>query len=80
MDWKDEAACRDMDTDAFLKEDPWCLEICAGCQVKVECLKYGLTTDSQGIWGGTTTHDRQDFRQRKTLLDGQIQVVWDTLT
>ena len=68
-----------MDSDAFMQEDTWCLKVCLKCVVRLDCLKYGLITDSQGIWGGTTTEERIDFRQRKTLLDGEIRVVWETL-
>lgn len=79
MDWKDDAACRDMDTDGFILEDPWCLDICSACPVRLPCLKYALVTDSAGIWGGTTEENRVTLRQRKTLLDGEIEIVWEML-
>jgi WhiB family transcriptional regulator, redox-sensing transcriptional regulator len=40
--------------------------ICAGCQVRRECLEYALAHDQvYGIWGGTTPEDRQRARRRK---------------
>jgi len=33
--------------------------ICAGCPVRNECLAFALRTGQvDGIWGGTTTHER----------------------
>lgn len=43
--------------------------ICTTCPVKKQCLEYGITTNSFGVWGGITLqgrHDRYDSRD-KTL-------------
>ena len=40
--------------------------ICAGCQVRQECLEFALAHDQvYGIWGGTTPQDRQRARRRQ---------------
>lgn len=33
--------------------------ICAGCEVRSECLDYAIVFDMEGIWGGTTTGWRE---------------------
>lgn len=50
-------ACAGTDTDAFFSRKPdvmaWCLRICAGCEVWLDCLAGALAHDEQwGIWGG----------------------------
>jgi WhiB family transcriptional regulator, redox-sensing transcriptional regulator len=40
--------------------------ICAGCQVRRECLEYAMSTgESHGIWGGTTPEDRTRVRRQE---------------
>lgn len=37
--------------------------ICSLCQVRKECLKYGMSfKKSRGIWGGLTTEERHQLR------------------
>ena len=39
--------------------------ICAGCEIRRECLKYALDAGPvQGVWGGMTEAERQLLRQR----------------
>jgi len=41
-------------------------KICAGCEVRLECLKYAVEADEQhGIWGGVSRRER--IRLRKTM-------------
>jgi WhiB family transcriptional regulator, redox-sensing transcriptional regulator len=73
--WRSSAACRSADPDLFFplsragaadKQIARAKMICAGCQVRQECLEFALTQDqSYGIWGGTTPEDRQRARRRK---------------
>lgn len=37
--------------------------ICQGCPVINECLQEALRDELQGIWGGTTTQDRERIKQ-----------------
>jgi WhiB family redox-sensing transcriptional regulator len=37
---------------------------CSECPYKLRCLEYALRNeDLQGIWGGTTEHERRKFRR-----------------
>ncbi|HEX9520771.1 MAG TPA: WhiB family transcriptional regulator [Streptosporangiaceae bacterium] len=39
--------------------------ICAGCQVRQECLGYALATDRvDGVWGDTSEEERQLLRSQ----------------
>lgn len=63
------------------------LECCAGCPVRLECLReacagFLLPTDGKkgeifGCWGGTTLEDRR--RVRHLPLDEQVEVLEATL-
>jgi hypothetical protein len=59
-DWKADAACRGFPTDWWFPDKhastaPTVLAaeaICSRCPVAAECLSYGLSYGSHGIWGG----------------------------
>lgn len=38
--------------------------LCAQCEVKAECLSFAMSTAVDGIWGGTTAKEREEFRRR----------------
>jgi WhiB family redox-sensing transcriptional regulator len=40
--------------------------VCGRCVVRQDCLDYALDQgpDLQGIWGGTTSHERKNRRRR----------------
>jgi WhiB family redox-sensing transcriptional regulator len=68
--WREEAACRDEDTDIFFPltdEDAGpALEICASCPVREECLEFALITrQDDGVWGGLTETQRRRLRRRR---------------
>lgn len=70
-DWRDDAACRGMDTRLFFPERDGkaakvaaaAKAVCAGCPVKAECLAYCLAMPGYdgrfGIWGGTGEKQRR---------------------
>jgi hypothetical protein len=65
--WQAEAACRDHDMNAFFPHGPGISpeihEICAGCLVFVECLKFALADPSlKGVWAGTSERKRGRMR------------------
>jgi WhiB family redox-sensing transcriptional regulator len=74
-DWRSAGACVSADPDLFFpistkgpgeKQVSRAKMICAGCQVRRECLDFAMTNDlSYGIWGGSTPEDRQRERRRK---------------
>jgi WhiB family redox-sensing transcriptional regulator len=77
--WKDKAACADMDSDLFMSDQDEAIKACQKCPVRGPCLEYALDTDSDGVWGGTTLPQRGHLRRRQFLLDGEIEVVWEVL-
>jgi WhiB family redox-sensing transcriptional regulator len=71
-DWRDEAACLDMDREIFFpigEEGRQTLPakvICAGCPVREFCLDWALLNGAEfGIWGGLTSRERRDYLIRR---------------
>ena len=67
MTWRELAACRDVDTAVFFdyseKGIETAKEVCAGCEVRQECLDARLAElEPQdldfGVWGGMTPAER----------------------
>ena len=62
-DWIERAACRgrtDVDFDGPMAW-PEAIDLCGGCPVRVECLRWALDRHPDhdyGILAGTTAHDR----------------------
>lgn len=73
MSWRDEAACRGMDTESFfpvggtgpaLEQAEQAKAVCAGCPVSAQCLEWALATrQGAGIWGGKTEDERRTLRR-----------------
>jgi WhiB family transcriptional regulator, redox-sensing transcriptional regulator len=73
-DWRDQAACRDVDPELFFpvgNAGPALLQIgqakqvCAGCPVRAPCLDWALDSGKEaGVWGGTSEHERRALRSR----------------
>ena len=71
LDWKAEAACRDLDTSIFFPDSELdaapALEVCASCPVREACLEFALLTrQHDGIWGGETETGRRRIRRRRS--------------
>lgn len=69
-DWRDEAACRGVDTNTFFpvtdEEAGAAKEICASCPVRETCLEFALATrQDDGVWGGLTETERRRLRRRR---------------
>ncbi len=78
MDWRDYAACRDVDPDLFfplgtsgasLFQIEEAKQICRTCPVCGPCLRWALESGDDGVWGGTTEDERRQHRQLRTLND-----------
>lgn len=76
-DWRAAGACLSADPDLFFpiatgtaaaaKQISKAQRICAGCQVRQECLDFAMRTgEMNGIWGGTTPEERIRVRRRHT--------------
>ena len=66
--WREAGACASADPDLFFpisaagkgaEQIARAQRVCAGCQVRRECLDFALATgETEGIWGGTTPDER----------------------
>ena len=77
MTWRDFAACRDTDTEAFFAVTPGgsrhdheeaardrasAKRVCRVCPVATECLEWAVKHGEHGVWGGTDENDRRRMR------------------
>lgn len=67
-DWQENALCAQTDPEAFFPEKGGSTReakrICAGCEVRAECLEYALANDERfGIWGGLSERERRRLRR-----------------
>jgi WhiB family redox-sensing transcriptional regulator len=78
MDWRDYAACRDVDPDMFfplgtvgasLPQIERAKRVCRVCPVSGPCLRWALDHGDDGVWGGTTEEERRRRRQPRTLAE-----------
>jgi WhiB family redox-sensing transcriptional regulator len=76
MPWTFEgASCWGIDTDFFFpeantvtEENKKAKKICSGCIVKQDCLTYALHYRVSGIWGGTSTKERERIRKQLNII------------
>lgn len=75
-DWRDHAACRDVDPDLFFPIGPSgqsllqideAKQICRTCPACAPCLRWALDSGSAGVWGGTTEDERRTLRRQIRL-------------
>jgi WhiB family redox-sensing transcriptional regulator len=69
QEWQERALCAQTDPEAFFPEKGGSTReakrICAGCEVRAECLEYALTFDERfGIWGGLSERERRRLKRR----------------
>lgn len=71
--WRDDAACRGIDTEAFYpvqgESDGPAKAVCARCPVRGECLTESFEHRSFGVWGGMN-RDQRDRVRRAHGRDG----------
>lgn len=69
LDWQADALCREVDAgETFFPErgepNVDAKRICAGCEVRAECLAFALAQDIRfGIWGGMSERERTRLRR-----------------
>lgn len=71
MPWAADAACVGTDPELFFPDDHaskydtrTVRQVCAGCDVRLQCLDYALTTGQEyGVWGGLTATQRRPLRR-----------------
>jgi WhiB family redox-sensing transcriptional regulator len=74
MDWRNVAACRDVDPELFFpigNTGPALLQIdeakqvCARCKVNEACLQWALESgQDSGVWGGLSEDERRSLKRR----------------
>jgi len=69
-DWTERANCRDWPTpddwfpvERSVKAPPEMVAVCSACPVATECFRFAMENQMEGIWGGTTSAQRQ-YRRR----------------
>ncbi|GAA2816703.1 hypothetical protein GCM10010470_60200 [Saccharopolyspora taberi] len=69
QEWQERALCAQTDPEAFFPEKGGSTReakrICAGCEVRSECLEYALEHDERfGIWGGLSERERRKLKRQ----------------
>lgn len=77
-DWRNKAACRDMDSDLFFPttrgEERLALKTCSTCPVIHECARYAAELalingyPLQGIWGGINRSKSNNHMNNETEM------------
>ncbi|MEV7194132.1 WhiB family transcriptional regulator [Streptomyces sp. NPDC093510] len=74
MKWLERAACTEEDPELFFpvgttgpaaRDTAAAKEVCAHCEVRVQCLAWALKAgEAAGVWGGTCAEERAALRRR----------------
>ena len=77
-DWRSLSACRDTDPELFFPlsaggpgqtQIASAKAVCAGCQVRPDCLRFALRSGQEfGVWGGTSEDERLAMRRAQLVL------------
>jgi WhiB family redox-sensing transcriptional regulator len=75
MKWRAKAACLDQNSELFfplgssgsaLDQIERAKAVCAGCEVRADCLNWALETNQDaGIWGGLSEDERRTLRRSR---------------
>jgi WhiB family redox-sensing transcriptional regulator len=69
--WRRHGACFGLDLALFFPERGISADaaqaVCADCSVKEPCLEWGLYHEKEGIWGGTSAHQRKVMRRQRGI-------------
>ena len=85
MDWRHEAACREVDPELFFpigNTGPALLQIdeakqvCRRCSVMDECLRWAIDSGQDaGVWGGMSEDERRALKRRTVRLRARAHVL-----
>jgi WhiB family redox-sensing transcriptional regulator len=85
MEWVHRARCKDEDPELFFPvgtTGPAAAQIdsakavCAGCDVRLQCLEWALSTGQDaGVWGGTSEEERRSIRRARRRQTASTQHV-----
>lgn len=70
--WQEQANCLGVDPDLFFPERGASTKeakgVCAGCEVRLDCLEYALSNGEKfGIWGGLSERERRRLRRQRAM-------------
>lgn len=72
-DWRHEAACQHVDPDLFFPigagpaaaaREREAKQVCNLCPVRQSCLQWAISTNVDGVWGGTSEQERRSLSRR----------------
>jgi WhiB family transcriptional regulator, redox-sensing transcriptional regulator len=85
MDWRHQAACREVDPELFFpigNTGPALLQIdeakqvCRRCSVMDECLRWAIDSGQDaGVWGGLSEDERRALKRRTIRLRARAHVL-----
>jgi WhiB family redox-sensing transcriptional regulator len=83
--WKSTPACAGTNTELWFSENEKAgydeknllKRICAGCEVRNQCLEYSLNHSVMGYWAGTTPRERQKLRKKLGIISTPIYLARD---
>jgi WhiB family redox-sensing transcriptional regulator len=79
-DWRERALCSEVDPDLFFRTSGGASfaakRLCLACPVRVECLDFAMRTPVEGVWGGTSTTERQ-ARARSAGIEYRTDAMTD---
>ena len=81
MDWRHDAACRDVDPELFfpigntgpaLVQIDEAKRVCQRCAVTESCLQWALESGQDaGVWGGLSEDERRAHKRRTSRIRAQ---------
>jgi WhiB family transcriptional regulator, redox-sensing transcriptional regulator len=90
MDWRHEAACREVDPELFfpigntgpaLFQIEEAKQVCRRCSVMDECLRWAIDSGQDaGVWGGMSEDERRALKRRTIRLRARAHVLPAHLT
>ena len=85
MDWRHEAACREVDPELFFpigNSGPALLQIeeakqvCRRCSVLDDCLRWAIDSGQDaGVWGGLSEDERRALKRRTIRLRARAHAI-----
>jgi WhiB family transcriptional regulator, redox-sensing transcriptional regulator len=84
MDWRHEAACREVDPELFfpignsgpaLYQIEEARQVCQRCTVRDQCLRWAIDSGQDaGVWGGLSEDERRALKRRTIRLRARAHV------
>lgn len=80
ISWRHEAKCKDADLSLFfpvgttgpaVAQIAEAKRVCFQCSCRAACLEFALTTNQDGIWGGSSEEERRAMRRHRRLKRAQ---------